>query len=240
MSSIGDTVALDKAVVEAVRFYAKHPGETAIIVTGDHETGGMSIGFAGTKYESYHDRLQAQKMSYVAFTEHMKAYRTAHAPGSGQEARFEDMVPLMEEFFGLRLASADELAALAKGQARGPYAKGKEGYGLVLKEYEEKSLREAFARSMAGDKERSANEVEYLLYGDYDPFVVTLTHILDRKSGIAWTTYAHTGVPVITSAMGAGAETFGGYYDNTDIFRKMVSIMGLTASAQPGNQEPPK
>jgi alkaline phosphatase len=32
-------------------------------------------------------------------------------------------------------------------------------------------------------------------------------------------------VPV--SAIGAGADSFNGYYDNTDIFLKMVSLMNL-------------
>jgi alkaline phosphatase len=35
---IHDTLALDEAVAEAVKFYEKHPNETLIVVTGDHET----------------------------------------------------------------------------------------------------------------------------------------------------------------------------------------------------------
>ncbi len=39
-ASIHDVIALDEAVAEAVKFYKKHPRETLIIVTADHETGG--------------------------------------------------------------------------------------------------------------------------------------------------------------------------------------------------------
>ena len=53
-SSIMDTLALDEAVARAVSFYEKHPMETLIVVTGDHETGGMTIGFAGTQYSFVH------------------------------------------------------------------------------------------------------------------------------------------------------------------------------------------
>ncbi len=51
--------------------------------------------------------------------------------------------------------------------------------------------------------------------------------MMGEKAGLAWTSYAHTGVPVPVSAMGAGAESFNGYYDNTDIFTKMVALMNL-------------
>ena len=45
-STIHDTIALADAVQVAIDFAAEHPDETLILVTGDHETGGMTIGFA--------------------------------------------------------------------------------------------------------------------------------------------------------------------------------------------------
>lgn len=42
-STIADTIALDDAVGKAVDFYNEHPEETLILVTGDHETGGLTI-----------------------------------------------------------------------------------------------------------------------------------------------------------------------------------------------------
>jgi alkaline phosphatase len=44
-------------------FYAKHPDETLIIVTADHETGGMSWGGNATKYSTYFSKLSQQKYS---------------------------------------------------------------------------------------------------------------------------------------------------------------------------------
>jgi alkaline phosphatase len=57
---------------------------------------------------------------------------------------------------------------------------------------------------------------------------VKLTTILNNKAGIGWTTYSHSGVPVQTSALGVGAQKFNGYYDQTDIYRKIMSIAGFT------------
>ncbi len=42
-STIADTIALDDAVGKVVDFYNEHPEETLILVTGDHETGGLTI-----------------------------------------------------------------------------------------------------------------------------------------------------------------------------------------------------
>ncbi|UIB00416.1 alkaline phosphatase [Desulfovibrio desulfuricans] len=217
VSSITDVLAFDAAVAEAMQFMRNHPDDTLVIVTGDHETGGMSIGFAGTKYDSYHTRLKNQKISYVAFDEKFNAFRKANP-----QAKLEDVLPLVKENFGLVVLSDAEAAALPKdGDAA----------GMVLKPYEVDELRAAFERSMKGGDRKNLSDQDYLLYGEYEPFTVTLTHLLNQKSGIAWTTYSHTGVPVLTSAGGVGAERFGGFYDNTDIFARMAEIMGMKKSS---------
>ncbi|MEI5905987.1 alkaline phosphatase [Bacillus spongiae] len=41
---IEETLELDKAIDEALAFYEKHPDETLILVTADHETGGLTLG----------------------------------------------------------------------------------------------------------------------------------------------------------------------------------------------------
>ena len=44
-----EVIDLDNAVRVAYEFYKKHPKETLIVVTADHETGGMGLGIG--KYE---------------------------------------------------------------------------------------------------------------------------------------------------------------------------------------------
>ena len=44
MTTVMEVVAFDKAIRTAIQFYNEHPDETLIIVTADHETGGVSIG----------------------------------------------------------------------------------------------------------------------------------------------------------------------------------------------------
>ena len=44
MSMVTDVIAFDQAVKVAYDFYLQHPEETLIIVTADHETGGLTLG----------------------------------------------------------------------------------------------------------------------------------------------------------------------------------------------------
>ncbi len=46
---IQNTIAFDNSIAKAVEFAKKHPEETLIVVTGDHECGGLTLGFAGYK-----------------------------------------------------------------------------------------------------------------------------------------------------------------------------------------------
>ena len=202
-ASIYDTLAFDAAVKEAVDFAKKHPDETLIVVSGDHECGGLTLGFAGTKYSTNFKVLGSQKVSFQKFTDEIMKGFTKE---SGKT--FDDIKPLITEHFGLKFQGADDDA-------------------MVLKEHEINNLSAAYDRSVAGEKEKSKNPETYLLYGEYDPLTVTLTHILNQKAGMAWTSYKHTGVPVATSAMGVKADIFNGYYDNTDVALKMMSIMGF-------------
>lgn len=199
-ASIRNTLAFDEAVQKAVEFYEKHPEETLIVVTGDHECGGLTLGFAGTKYASHFDVLGAQKISFQKFTDDfIKDF----------EGDFEAMKAIITENFGLRFEGDPESDR------------------MVLEPYQANMLREAFAQSREGEGERAATSEDYLLYGGYAPLAIKVTHILNQKAGLAWTSYSHTGVPVSTSAMGVGAERFNGYYDNTDVALKTMAAMGV-------------
>lgn len=80
-STINDTIALADAVEEAVAFAKKHPDDTLILVTGDHETGGLTIGYAGTDYDTYLTNLSNQKISYAKFdSDYVSQYKENQTP----------------------------------------------------------------------------------------------------------------------------------------------------------------
>lgn len=200
-ATVGDTLALADAVQTAIDFGAKHPDETLILVTGDHETGGLTIGFAGTDYDTYLSNLTNQKISYAKFDEeYVEKYKANKTP-------FETAMKDVEKLFGLKM-------------------KGAAGDRMVLTSYEIERLRTAYQLAITDDAIDYSQE-QYVLYGSYNPFSVTVTHILNNKSGIDFASYSHTGLPVAVFADGNGAQNFDGYYDNTDIYKKLASLLNV-------------
>ena len=200
-STVSDTLALADAVQVAIDFADEHPDETLILVTGDHETGGLTIGFAGTDYDTYLDNLTNQTISYAQFDEqYVAAYKENKTP-------FETAMADVETLFGLKMT-------------------GEEDDRLVLTEYEIQRLRDAYKIAIS-DEEVEYDQEQAVLYGSYNAFSVTVTHILNNKSGIDFTSYSHTGLPVAVFADGNGAEAFNGYYDNTDIYNKLAELMDV-------------
>ena len=198
LANIYDTLAFDEAIQVAVEFAKQHPDETLIVVTGDHETGGMTIGYAATGYDTAFDILRNQKCSFVAFDE-MVAERIAAGDFS-----FDVLMDMVKENFGL----------VAPGESA-------EVEALVMNDYEYARLQKAYDDAMSGNVD---GYEESLLYGGYNPISVTLTHIINNKAGIGWTSYAHTGLPVPVYAYGEGAEAFIGSYDNTQVALRLMDL----------------
>ena len=201
-ATVTDTLAMAEAVQVAVDFADKHPEETLILVTGDHETGGLTIGYAGTDYDTYLDTLANQTISYAQFD----AQYVAKYKENGTS--FEDAMKDVEALFGLKQS-------------------GEEGDRLVLTDYEMERLRTAYDLSISGYDAKEYSQEQYVLYGTYNPFSVTVTHILNNKSGVDFTSYSHTGLPVAVFADGKGSDQFGGYYDNTDIYHRLAKLLDV-------------
>lgn len=204
-TAVQETLALDQAVKEAYDFYKQHPEKTLIVVSGDHECGGLSLGFAGTGYATNLEILKNQNVSYQKFTDQILAGFKEKNP----QPAFAKVKPLINAHFGLQF-EADPLDPMA------------------LTSHELIRIIRAFERSLSNDPVvRSKDPELYLLYGGEDPLTVTLTRILNQKAGLAWTTFKHTGGSVVTSALGPGSDKFNGAYANTAIALKIMSAMGF-------------
>ena len=221
-ATITDTIAMDEAIGKAVDFYNEHPDETLILTTGDHETGGLTIGFAGTDYDTFLANISNQKISYAKFdSDYVAAYKE-------NKTDFDTVMTDITELFGLQApAGTTETTNQADSKDVHPESADDKG-SLVMTDYEYQKLQAAYEETMSRTgEETDFSQEEYLMYGSYEPLTVTITHILNNKSGINFSSYAHTGLPVEVFAMGAGQEQFEGYYDNTDIFNKMAALTGV-------------
>lgn len=220
-ATISDTIALDDAVAEAVDFYNEHPDETLILVTGDHETGGLTIGYAGTDYDTFLQNFNNQKISYAKFdSDYVAGYKE-------NKTDFDTVMKDVTELFGLHAPVSDDTATQQKDSADMHPESTNDG-SLVMTQYEYDKLKEAYDTTMSrtGEEEEFGQD-EYVKYGSYEPLTVTITHILNNKSGVNFGSYAHTGLPVEVFAQGVGQEEFDGYYDNTDIYKKVASLTGV-------------
>ena len=221
-ATITDTIAMDEAVGKAVDFYNEHPDETLILVTGDHETGGLTIGFAGTDYDTFLTNLANQKISYAKFdSDYVAAYKE-------NKTDFDTVMADVTELFGLQAPAADAEETANQADSADLHPESEDTGSLVMTEYEYNKLKTAYDETMSrtGEEEEFGQE-EYVLYGSYEPLTVTITHILNNKSGISFSSYAHTSLPVEVLAMGAGQNAFEGYYNNTDIYNKLAALTGV-------------
>ena len=163
-TAFGEVWDMDEAMREAYAFYEQHPDETLIIVTADHETGGLALGHSDNTLHL--DVLQNQQCSGWML----------------QEMLLKDK----------KKPSWKEVKQLYREQL-GFWDK------VEIRASEERELKTLYKNTRA---EESADAGIALL---------------NKKAHIGWTTHAHSAHVVPIFAIGAGAEHFSGWHDNTEI-----------------------
>ncbi|MGI6862005.1 alkaline phosphatase [Bacteroides sp. KG156] len=84
-TTFNEVVDMDNAVRVAYEFYKKHPKETLIVITADHETGGLGLGTA--KYELQLKSLVNQKESQEVLSRSITDLRKMNRPVSWEEVK---------------------------------------------------------------------------------------------------------------------------------------------------------
>ena len=72
-AAIKETINFNQALKVAYDFYYEHPDETLIIVTADHDTGGLAIGSIFTGYNMQPQYIDYQRISKDRFNEECRA-----------------------------------------------------------------------------------------------------------------------------------------------------------------------
>ncbi|MCH5219915.1 MAG: alkaline phosphatase [Muribaculaceae bacterium] len=68
-----EVLNFDQAIAVAYNFYLQHPDETLIVITADHDTGGLTVGNGATKYAANLHYIDHQKISKERFSDYCKA-----------------------------------------------------------------------------------------------------------------------------------------------------------------------
>jgi len=188
-AAIYETLALDDAVSAALEYRKGHPN-VLVLVTGDHETGGLGLG-SGTEYALALAELRPLKNS-LEYVSHQIQNDPVRLDEYLNAAGFE--------------LTKDERAFLVKNR---PETK----VDAVAQLHNYPRIDE--------------NVVSWIHF--------VLSSIESGRAGIGWTSYAHTAQPVITYAAGPGEEEFAGFYDNTDVAKKMFKLLRLPLE-EPGKE----
>ena len=192
-----EVVNFDNAVKVALEFARKHPAETLIVVTGDHETGGLTLGFAGTGYKSFISRMAMQKGNAHSFSK-----RLEYAEKKGKMS-FETAKKLASENFGFVFTDKKATPNTMEVTAA-----------------ELEVLKKAYDNQYVDGKRKSGKKGAVIM--DFENAAIRL---IANKSALAWTSGAHTALPVSTTSEGVGAENFTNTIDNTDIAKKLKALL---------------
>ena len=179
-TSIGEVWDMDEAMQEAYAFYKAHPEETLIIVTADHETGGMALG--NSDYTLHLDELQHQQCSSWVLSD------------------------LFTQLFKQNKKPSWEQVQTIYREQLGFWDK------IEISQDEEKDLKalyKAACKHQTSDTKTMYKSINRL--GDAG------IALINKKAHVGWTTRAHSAHAVPIFAIGAGAERFSGWHDNTEI-----------------------
>lgn len=96
---VREVLSFDQAIAKAYAFYLAHPDETLIVVTADHETGGLSVGDNLTGYNVHPSVTANQKVSKEQFNNYVKSLANDR-----RIYRWPDMEEYLRENLGLGTA----------------------------------------------------------------------------------------------------------------------------------------
>ena len=179
-TAFGETWDMDEAMRIAYEFYKTHPDETLIIVTADHETGGLALG--NSDYTLHLDVLQNQKCSLGALSDlFTQLFQNNKKPS------WDSVKKIYKEQLGLWET-------------------------VKVSSDEEKELKATYQAVLKGKAKDTKT-----MYKSINKLGEAGVALLNSKAHIGWTTRAHSAHAVPIFAIGAGAEQFTGWHDNTEI-----------------------
>lgn len=187
--NIKETNDFHKAIEVVLAFYEKHPNETLILITADHETGGLEL---GDNYIMHPEYLTPRKYSENAINAKFREFA-----GVGP-----DRQPLPNR----RIPTWDQMKAFLS-----------EYIGLwstiPVSAAQEFHFMELYHRAFVMNEE----EMVEALYAVSNRIISDAITYADRQAGYIWTHGGHTGSPVGLYVKGACATEFNACTDNTQI-----------------------
>lgn len=186
------------AIDLVLAFYDRHPDQTLIIVTADHETGGLHLGSG--EYKMNPGLLGNQKRSMDALT---SLFQSTFFP-EGQSFRAPSW-EAVQAFFQENLGLWDSVEVDKKAES---------------------SLRETYRETFGkkGNRQLSASN----LYSVNARLVSEAVGYLNKAAGFGWSYTSHSGSPIGLYVKGAAAQEFALVRDNAEIAPILAKVAGYT------------
>jgi len=179
-------------------YVAKNP-DTLVILTADHSTGGLSIGRKTGKTN------KAINSSYLWQPQILRTMKISPKSFSVKFSKEDLNLKQVNDILNFTL-SAEELAQLVTAKKAGVES---------LIQYQNLSAEE--------QKKKWQPEV-------FNPILVAIKNIIDKKTNTGWGSISpsgtHTAVDVPVFSFGKNSELFRGFQDNTDIAKKIFTLLG--------------
>ncbi|MBA6289926.1 alkaline phosphatase [Colwellia sp. MB3u-4] len=185
--------------LEYLETYVKEHPDTLVVITADHSTGGLSI---GKKTERSNANINSKYLWKPEFLRSMTVSPETIAK------RFMDKelsLTQLGELLSFKITAADmenlQQAKLADHQ--------------IVKQF----------KLLAADVKKAKRKPR-----PYQSVLNVITKIIDIKTNTGWGSISasgtHTGIDVPVFAFGKGSEMFSGFQDNTDIAKKIFTLLG--------------
>ncbi len=212
------------AIDVVLAFQAKHPDETLIVITADHETGGLQLGSG--QYEMHPDLLGHQKMSTSALTAKFRSTFFPQQPQGGR-GQGQGRPQGQQGQQGARppFAAQQEYTPPTWDQIKDFFRENLGLWGPVtVSERQEAALKETYDRTfgVGGDRENNVAN----LYAVNTRLVAEAVDVLNKAAGFQWSHGAHTGSPVGLYAKGKCEEAFIPVEDNAQIAPIIATLAG--------------
>ena len=194
----------DQAIGVVLAFAEQNP-DTLVVVTADHDTGGLAIGY------SSHQPPAPMKLASG------ETWKTKY--NFADKVIFEKMAKQKKSFLKMVMDSKGNPAALKK--------EVEENSAFTITEEQAVFL---LSRDAKGAFPATKDYSEFYVYGASNPAAL-MGRLFGRETNTAWAVGTHTHTPVMVFAQGPLAEKFRGLLDNIDIPQIIARGWGATLPA---------